>query len=121
LAPYLPKLLLLPFSTTPFYAFFMQHIDLTMSTDTVEMFCSPDAEETDELLVFEFAVPLSAKVPPPRQRVEVAKLLVQQNSVTSTVPGKVLMPLRANNTSVGAEWCITATLTAQQSRRSASR
>jgi hypothetical protein len=92
-----------------------------MSADTVEMFCSPEPEETEELLVFEFAVPVSAKVPPARQRIEVAKLLVQQSSVTSTVPGKVLMPLRANNTSVGAAWCITATLTAPQARRSASR
>ena len=99
----------------------MQHIDLMMSTNTVEMLCSPDAEESEELLVFEFVVPLSAKVPPPRPRVEIANFLVQQGSVTSTVPGKVLMPLRANNTSVGAAWCITATLTARQSRRSASR
>lgn len=99
----------------------MQNTDSTLSIDTVEMFCSPDAEEAEELLVFEFAVPLSAKVPPARQRVEVAKLLVQQSSITSTVPTKVLMPLRANNTSVGAAWCITATLTAPQTRRSASR
>ncbi|HEX8505144.1 MAG TPA: hypothetical protein VF630_07240 [Hymenobacter sp.] len=99
----------------------MQHTDLTLSTDTVEMFCSPDSEETEELLVFEFAVPLFAKVPPPRQRVEITKLLVQQSSVTSTVPGKVLMPLRANNTSVSAGWCITATLTAPSASRPSSR
>jgi hypothetical protein len=41
--------------------------------------------------------------------------------VTSTVPGKVLMPLRANNTSVSAGWCITATLTAPSASRPSSR
>lgn len=96
----------------------MQNTDKTPSTATVEMFCFPETdEEAEELLVFELVIPVAAKVPPPRQRVEVAKLLVQQASVTSTVPGKILMPLRANNTSVSAAWCITATLTAPQSPR----
>jgi hypothetical protein len=40
--------------------------------------------------------------------------------VTSTVPGKVLTQLRANNTALSAAWCITATLAVPQKARHSS-
>ncbi|MDB5234243.1 MAG: hypothetical protein JWR44_1236 [Hymenobacter sp.] len=95
----------------------MQNID-KMLTGNIEMSCLPDFEqESEQLVVFELVVPVAAKVPAPRQHVEVAKLVVQQASVTSTVPGKILTQLRANNTALGAAWCITATLAASQPPR----
>ncbi|WP_156175862.1 hypothetical protein [Hymenobacter terrenus] len=73
----------------------------------------------DQLVVFEWVVPVAAKVPAPRQSGGVAKLLVQQASISSTVSAKTLIQLRHNNTALGAAWCITATLaTPQPSRRS---
>ena len=95
----------------------MQNIDKLL-TGNIEMNCLPDfEEETEQLVIFELVVPRAAKVPAPRQHVEVAKLVVQQASVTSTVPAKILTQLRANNTAKGAAWCITATLAASQPPR----
>ncbi|GAC1367490.1 MAG: hypothetical protein NVSMB30_01830 [Hymenobacter sp.] len=82
------------------------------STD-VPVNCLADCEaEAEQVVVFELLVPISAKVPAPRQHVEVAKLLVRQASITSTVPADLNTDLRANNTALGLAWCITATLAA---------
>ena len=90
----------------------MQNLDQIPGPDTVELNCLPDySPESEQLVIFELVVPVAAKVPAPRQRVELAKLVVRQASITSTVPGKALALLRANNTALGAGWCITATLT----------
>ena len=86
----------------------------------VELSCfSEDVEAVEQLVVFELLVPVAAKVPALRQRVEVAKLLVQAASITSTVPGTALARLQVSNTAMRAGWCITATLAASApSRRS---
>ncbi|WP_210515689.1 hypothetical protein [Hymenobacter terricola] len=100
----------------------MQNLDHTPGPGNVEMCCFPTCdEETEQVVVFELVVPVAAKVPAPRQRVAVAELVVQQASVTSTVRGKIYMQLRANNTALGAAWCMTATLAAPQSGRSSPR
>ena len=94
----------------------MQHLDKTLSVSHVEMHCAPDCDDQlEQLVIFELVVPVASKVPAPRQHTEVAKLLVRQASVTSTVPPKILTQLRANNTASSAGWCITATLAAPQS------
>lgn len=83
----------------------------------VELLCFPEgAGEAGETVVFALVVPDAAKVPAPRQRVEVAKLVVQRTSVTSTVPPTLLTQLWANNTALHAAWCMTATLTASAPR-----
>lgn len=89
----------------------MQNTDKSFPSGRIEMSCFPEFEtEAEPLVVFELVVPVAAKVPVPRQHAEVAKLVVRQASVTSTVPGKVLTQLRANNTAHGAGWCITVSL-----------
>ena len=86
------------------------------------MHCLPDYEDAaEQVVVIELLVPVAAKVPAPRQHVEIAMLVVRQASVTSTVPAKALAPLRANNTAHGAAWCSTATLASQRPGRVASR
>ena len=70
--------------------------------------CDTDAEQT---VVLEWVVPVAAKVPALSQPVAVAKI-VQQASITSTVPGQLLTQLRTNNTAWRPGWCITATLAA---------
>ena len=100
----------------------MQQLDNTQSAGNVEVHCFSDCEdEAEQLVIFELVVPRAAKVPAPRQHVEVAKLVVQQASVTSTVPAKIITQLRVNNTAHSPGWCITATLAApqQQVRRAA--
>ena len=67
------------------------------------------SEETLDTVVFELVVPRAAKVPAARPPFQLVKL-AQLTSASSTVPGPVLTELRANNTALGANWCITATL-----------
>ena len=99
----------------------MLTVDTPPDPAHLELRCTSDsAEETEQLVIFELVVPGAAKVPAPRQHVEVAHWAVRQASVTSTVPGKVLQQLRANNTAKGAAWCVTATLAAPPARRRSS-
>ncbi|WP_310396375.1 hypothetical protein [Hymenobacter sp.] len=100
----------------------MRNTDNIPRPGNVEMRCADDCvEEAEQLVIFELVVPGAAKVPAPRQHVEVAKLVVRETSVTSTVAGKILTQLRANNTALGAAWCTTATLAAPQPPRLAGR
>ena len=96
--------------TFPF-AFFMQKLNKTFASASLKPPCFADCEENEQLVVFELVVPVAAKVPALNQPVAVAKI-VQPASITSTVPGQILAPLRANNTAQGTAWCITATLAA---------
>ena len=89
----------------------MQYFDKTSASDSVDMRCLADCEETEPLVVFELVVPVAAKVPALSQPVAVAKL-VHPASITSTVPGHALTQLRTNNTALVSAWCITATLAA---------
>ena len=92
---------------------------LTADTANLQLCCVSNLdEETEQLVMFELVVPGAAKVPAPRQHVAAALWAVQQASVTSTVPGKVLQQLPANNTALGAAWSFTATLAAPSPRRS---
>jgi hypothetical protein len=96
----------------------MQNTDKNTCAGNVAMSCLPDCDDSaEEMVIFELVVPRAAKVPAPRQHVEVAKLVVMQTSVTSTVSTQTLTELRANNTALGAAWCITATLAAPQASR----
>ena len=93
----------------------MQNIDNPLSQGSLDLSHSADCnEEIEQVVIFELVVPQAAKVPAPRQHVEVAKWLIQQASVTSTVPGEVLTQLRTNNTALGSAWCMTATLAVPQ-------
>ena len=94
----------------------MQNLDKILTSGLLELHCAPEGdEEPEQLVIFELVVPVASKVPAPRQHVEMAKLVVQRASITSTVPAKILTQLRANNTASSAAWCITATLAAPQS------
>ena len=100
----------------------MQNIDNLLTHGSLDMSRSADCSgETEQVVIFELVVPRAAKVPAPRQHGEVAKWLIQQASVTSTVPGEVLTPLRTNNTALGSAWCMTATLAVPQGARQSSR
>ena len=92
----------------------MQNLDNTYSAAKVEMCCFSDGEEDEHLVVFELVVPVAAKVPAPQKCPAVAKMLVRETSVTSTVRSGSLTPLRTNNTALGGAWCTTATLAAKQ-------
>ena len=89
----------------------MQNLNKTPASARLELRCFADCEENEQLVVFELMVPVAAKVPALNQPVAVAKI-VQPASITSTVPGQILAPLRANNTARSTAWCITATLAA---------
>ena len=90
----------------------MQFPDYFPSPDTIQLQCLTDCEdEMEQVVVIELLVPVAAKVPAARQLVQAAKP-VRQASVTSTVCGKSLTPLKANNTALTAGWCFTATLAA---------
>jgi len=71
-----------------------------------------EVDETEAVVVLEWAVPTAAKVPAPRQRVSMATITIRPASITSTVPAKVITELRANNTVLPISWCMTATLAA---------
>ena len=76
-----------------------------------------ESDEAESLVVLEWAVPIAAKVPAPRQRVSMATITMRPASITSTVPAKVITELRANNTVLPTRWCTTATLTAVPAAR----
>lgn len=98
----------------------MQHLDQIADSGRVEMHSFSDSpEEAESLVIFELVVPVAAKVPAPSVHLEMAKMVVRQASITSTVPTELRMQLCANNTAQGAAWCITATLaTPRRPRRS---
>ena len=89
----------------------MQNLNKTPASARLELRCFADCEENEQLVVFELVVPVAAKVSALNQPVAVAKI-VQPASITSTVPGQIPAPLRANNTARSTAWCITATLAA---------
>jgi len=96
----------------------MQNSELSHLPGNAALHSCPNCEEEeDQLVVFELVVPRASKVPAPRPRLEVAKLLVQQAAVTSTVSEKSLTELRANNTTHSLGWCVTATLAAPPAAR----
>ena len=98
----------------------MQRTKYFPNPDTVQLQCLTDCEdELEQLVVIELLVPVAAKVPAARQLVQAAKP-VRQASITSTVCGKILTPLKANNTAFAAGWCFTATLAAPTRSHSAS-
>lgn len=89
----------------------MQNFDKPNHVVTIEMYCATDFDtEVEDMVVFELVVPGVAKVPPPRQHLAVEQLMVYQSSVTSTVPGTILLQLRANDTASATAWRTTATL-----------
>lgn len=92
----------------------MQNSNSNLSSEYVEIHCILACdEETAQKVVFELVVPVAAKVPAPCQRIAVAKLVVREASSTSTGRGESLALFWANNTALGAVWCISATLVAQ--------
>lgn len=95
----------------------MRNLDAIAFISTVEPCCFPASEEeAEDVVVFELVVPRAAKVPPARQHLEVAKLLVRETSVTSTVPETIFTQLRANDTARATAWCITVALVVPQSQ-----
>ena len=89
----------------------MLNLDSNSAIHRVELTCRPDAAEGEEaVVVIALVVPVAAKVTASRRQLEVALLLVQPQSITTTVPGKMVIQLRANNTALAAAWWSTATL-----------
>ena len=78
-----------------------------------------EPDEAETLVVLEWAVPTAATVPALRQRVPTAIITMRPASITSTVPAKIIIELRANNTVLPTHWCTTATLTASPTARMA--
>ena len=76
-------------------------------------------ENPEQSVVFELIVPETAKMALPRLQPEVGALILRENSVTTTVPDKLYLELRASNTALHGAWCMTATLAASVSSRSA--
>ncbi|GAB2869492.1 hypothetical protein GCM10027044_34360 [Hymenobacter ruber] len=77
--------------------------------------CAHCEEDLEQLVVFELIVPKAAKVALPRLQPEIGPLTLRENSVTTTVPGKLYVQLQASNTATQAGWYMTATLTAAAS------
>ena len=74
--------------------------------------CAQCEEELEQLVVFELIVPNAAKVALPCFQPEINALTLRENSVTTTVPGKLYLQMQASNTAMRAAWCVTATLAA---------
>jgi hypothetical protein len=90
----------------------MQNLDPAICSLLAEAHGFPDGpDEAEAVVVFELLVPRAAKVPPLRQYLEVAPLLVLPSSVSSTVPGTIITDLRVSNTVRHTTWNVTATLT----------
>jgi hypothetical protein len=94
----------------------MQHVDELLPSHIEPNTAASGADETEALVVLAWAVPTAAKVPAPRQRVSMATIIIHPASITTTVPAKVIIELRANNTVLPTSWCTTATLTAAPAR-----
>ena len=94
----------------------MQNVDAQLPSYNEPDGPASGADETEALLVLAWAVPTAAKVPAPRPRVSMATIIMRPASITSTVPAKVIIELRANNTVLPTSWCTTATLTAAPAR-----
>jgi hypothetical protein len=91
----------------------MQHRDQDAGLGGMQHACCAQCEEDlEQLVVFELIVPKAAKVILPRLQPEIGPLTLRENSVTTTVPGKLYLQLQASNTATRAGWCTTATLTA---------
>ena len=95
----------------------MQHPDAPQPSYIESDGPASGADDSGALVVLEWAVPTAAKVPAPRQRVCMATITVRPASITSTVPAKIILELRANNTVLPTRWCTTATLTAPPAAR----
>ena len=65
-------------------------------------------------MVFELIVPGAAKVALPHFQPEIGSLTLREDSVTTTVPGKLCLALRASNTALRGGWCTTVTLAARR-------
>lgn len=91
----------------------MQHPDQEAGTDSTQPVCCVQCEEDQEqVVVFELIVPRAAKIALPRLQPEVGPLTLRENSVTTTVPGRLYVQRQASNTATQADWCMTATLAA---------
>ena len=89
----------------------MQQLDTYPNPSRVASRHFPDEEaDAEQLVVIELRVPPAAKVPVPSHYAGVARLLVREASVTSTVPAALLTEFRANDTARAAAWRTTATL-----------
>ncbi|MBJ6109381.1 hypothetical protein JAO73_10175 [Hymenobacter sp. BT523] len=98
----------------------MQNLDSANRSLLADARAFPDGQpEAEEVVVFELLVPGAAKVPPQRQYLEVASLVVLPSSVSSTVPSTIVTDLRVSDTARRLTWKVTATLTAPpaQARR----
>jgi hypothetical protein len=95
------------------YLCFMQNRDKDAGISSLQLACCAQCEEDlEQLVVFELIVPRAAKVASPRPQPEVGPLTLRENSITTTVPGKLYVQLQASNTATRAGWCMTATLSA---------
>jgi len=93
----------------------MQQLDAYPNPSRVAARHFPDSDANvddgvEHLVVIELLVPPAAKVPVPSHYAGVARLVVREASVTSTVPAAVLTEFRANDTARAAAWRTTATL-----------
>jgi hypothetical protein len=98
----------------------MQQLYKTTEPTTLALCCEPDDEvaaNDEPVVVLALVVPGAAEVSALRQPVSTALRLTSAVAITSTVPAKVYVQLRASNTAQGAAWCITATLAASPALR----
>ncbi|MBF9220670.1 hypothetical protein [Hymenobacter ruricola] len=91
----------------------MLNLDPAIRSLTAEAHAFPDGpEEAEEVVVFELLVPGASKVPPIRQYLEIAPLIVHKSSVSSTVSSGILADLQVSDTARRISWSATATLKA---------
>jgi hypothetical protein len=91
----------------------MINLDPAIRSLTAEAHAFPDGhDEAEEVVVFELLVPRASKVPPIRQHLEVAPLIVRPSSVSSTVSAGILADLQVSDTARRISWNATATLKA---------
>ena len=98
----------------------MQQLYKTTEPTTLALCCEPDDEvevNNEPVVVLALVVPGAAEVSALREPVSTAVRLASAVAITSTVPAKVYVQLRASNTAQGAAWCITATVAASSSVR----
>jgi hypothetical protein len=96
-----------------FDAIVMQNRDQNSGIDSQQFACCAQSEdEQEQLVIFELIVPKLAKVALPRLQSEVGPLTLRENSVTTTVPGKLYLQLQASTTATQTAWYMTPTLAA---------
>ena len=94
----------------------MQNLDNLLASSASDLRCAAHNEDAaEEYFLIELRVPKAAHVGFRSHSTALARMLVQPVAISSTVPSKRVVQLRANNTARSKKWCTTVALETPQS------